>query len=99
MEYLTTFTVTFPDDAYASEVADIKAREADRTRELAEQGHLLRLWMLPPTPGHWRAIGLWRAESEEQLAAILASLPMDKWMTTETTPLAEHPNDPARAGV
>jgi muconolactone delta-isomerase len=99
MEFLTTFTVTIPDDAAAVEVEDIKAREADRTRELAEQGHLVRLWMLPPTPGRWHALGLWRAEDGEQLAAILTSLPMDRWMTTDTTRLTEHPNDPARAGA
>jgi muconolactone delta-isomerase len=99
MEFLTTFEVTFPDSASEQEVDDIKAREADRTRELAEQGHLVRLWMLPPTPGSWQALGLWQAEDGEQLQAILKSLPMDKWMTTQTTPLTEHPNDPARAGA
>jgi muconolactone delta-isomerase len=99
MEFLTTFEVTFPDSASEQEVDDIKAREADRTRELAEQGNLLRLWLLPPTPGSWHALGLWQAEDAEQLQAILKSLPMDKWMTTETTPLTEHPNDPARAGA
>jgi muconolactone delta-isomerase len=40
-----------------------------------------------------------RAEDEEELQTILKSLPMDKWMTTEATPLTEHPNDPARAGA
>jgi muconolactone delta-isomerase len=99
MEFLTTFEVTFPDSASEQEVDDIKAREADRTRELAEQGNLLRLWTLPPAPGRWRALGLWQATSENELHAILKSLPMDKWMTTETTPLTEHPNNPARAGA
>ena len=91
--------MTIPDDADGVEVEEVKAREADRTRELAERGHLVRLWMLPPTPGSWHALGLWRAEHEEELQAILKSLPMDKWITTETTPLTEHPNDPARAGA
>jgi muconolactone delta-isomerase len=95
-EFLTTFEVTFPDSASEQEVAAIKAREADRTRELAEQGHLLRLWMLPPTPGTWRALGLWQAADATELQTALKSLPMDKWMTTETTPLTVHPNDPAR---
>lgn len=95
-EFLTTFEVTFPETAGEQEVADLKAREADRTRDLAEQGHLVRLWMLPPTPGSWRALGLWRATDGEQLQAMLNSLPMDKWMTTESTPLTAHPSDPAR---
>jgi muconolactone delta-isomerase len=96
MEFLTTFTVTIPGDADPLEVKDLQAGEADRTRELAEQGHLLRLWMLPPTPGSWRALGLWRADDGAQMAALLTSLPMDKWMSTETTLLTEHPSDPAR---
>jgi muconolactone delta-isomerase len=94
-EFLTTFTVTIPGDAAEAEVEELTAREADRTRELAEQGHLVRLWMLPPTPGSWHARGLWRAEDGEELQAILRSLPMDKWMATESTPLTEHPSDPA----
>ena len=98
-EFLTTFEVTFPDDAGEQEIADTKAHEADRTRDLAEQGHLVRLWTLPPTPGSWRALGLWRAEDGEELQMVLKSLPMDKWMTTETTPLTEHPNDPANSEV
>jgi muconolactone delta-isomerase len=97
MEFLTTFEVTFPGDAEEQQIADIKTREAERTRELAEQGHLARLWTLAPTPGSWRALGLWRAEDRAELQAMLTSLPMDKWMTTKTSPLSEHPNDPARA--
>ena len=99
MEFLTTFAVTIPVDADEAEVEEVKAREADRTRELAAQGHLVRLWMLAPTPGSWRALGLWRADDGDGLQAILESLPMDKWMTTETTPLTEHPNDPATSPV
>jgi muconolactone delta-isomerase len=95
-EFLTTFTVTIPHNADPAEVEVLTAREAERTRELAEQGHLVRLWLLPPTPGSWHALGLWRAKDEGQLAAILASLPMDKWITTESTRLTEHPSDPAR---
>jgi muconolactone delta-isomerase len=32
------------------------------------------------------------------MAAILASLPLDAWMTEQTTPLSPHPSDPELAG-
>jgi muconolactone delta-isomerase len=31
------------------------------------------------------------------MQAILQSLPLDPWMTDETTPLTPHPSDPALA--
>jgi muconolactone delta-isomerase len=73
-------------------VDDTEAREAQRTKELSGQGHLLRLWRLP---GPSRALGLWNAANPAELQGILRSLPLDPWMTVETTPLSRHPNDPA----
>ncbi|MDQ2877168.1 MAG: muconolactone Delta-isomerase family protein, partial [Actinomycetota bacterium] len=64
---------------------------ARRTRELARQGHLLRLWRLP---GEQRALGLWRARDPAEMQAILTTLPLDRWMTVQTTPLTPHPSDP-----
>jgi muconolactone delta-isomerase len=96
VEFLTTFTVAIPDGIAAETVETVEAREAERAHDLAEQGHLLRLWKLP---GTGRALGLWQAHDAAQLAAILASLPLDPWMTVETTPLSPHPNDPALAGA
>ena len=95
-EYLTAFTITIPVDAPEVTVADTRAREAERAHELAQQGHLLRLWTPPAEPGEWRTLGLWRARDAAEMQAILESLPLYGWMTVETTPLAEHPNDPAR---
>ncbi len=94
-EFLTTFTVSIPEGTPAGAVEDTEAREAQRAKELAGQGHLLRLWMLP---GQGRALGLWRARDAEQMQAMVKSLPLDPWMTTEITPLTLHPSDPAVAG-
>ena len=33
------------------------------------------------------------------MQAILESLPLWSWMTVQTTPLTEHPSDPALAGT
>jgi muconolactone delta-isomerase len=93
-EFLTTFTVTVPDSTPAARVANTEAHEADRARELAAQGHLLRLWQLP---GPGRALGLWQADDTAGMQAILESLPLRAWMSVETTPLTTHPSDPALA--
>jgi muconolactone delta-isomerase len=94
-EFLTTFTITVPEGTPDQVVTGTEAREAERAHELAEQGHLERLWMLGPG----RALGLWRAASPAEMQAILKSLPLDSWMSVQTTPLTEHPNDPAIAGT
>ena len=95
MEFLTTLTTNVPDGTADATVEDTRAREALRAAELAEQGHLLRLWRPPVEPGAWRTLGLWRAASETELKGILATLPLHKWMTVEIIPLNPHPNDPA----
>lgn len=93
-EFFTEFTVT-PADAADERYAEAVAAEAARTRELASQGRLVRLWMLPNEPGTWHALGLWRARDPAEMRTIADSLPLGPWMTTRITPLTRHPNDPA----
>jgi muconolactone D-isomerase len=97
MEYLVTMTTHVPDGTSAETVEDIRAREAARSRELATQGYLLRLWRPPLQPGEWRTLGLFAAADGGQLEEVLASMPLRVWRTDEVTPLSPHPNDPARA--
>ena len=52
---------------------------------------------MPAEPGEWRTLGLWRAQDAADMQVILESLPLHAWMTVETTPLNQHPNDPAIA--
>jgi muconolactone delta-isomerase len=94
-EFLITFTITVPADTPGEAVADMKGREAQRAHELSEQGHLVRLWRLEEAPTTWRSLGLWRAHDAAEMQAVLESLPMYGWITAETTPLTQHPNDPA----
>ncbi len=94
-EFLTRFTIGIPRGVSAEAVDDAFDREAERARELAEHGHLERLWMLLPDIAQPRALGLWRAPDAEGMEAILDSLPLRPWMNVETTPLSAHPNDPA----
>lgn len=96
-EFLTTITISVPQNTPTEVVGGIASREAERARELAEQGHLQRLWMLPPASGDQRTLGLWRALDVGGMTAILESLPLHAWISVETTPLTVHPSDPAAA--
>ena len=94
VEFLISLTITVPEGTPDQTVDDTKARAAQRAHELAEQGHLLRLWTPPNQPGQWRTLGLWSAQDAAEMAAVLESLPLYVWMTVEATPLSQHPNDP-----
>ena len=90
-EFLTTFTLVIPTGTPASLVDETKAREARCARQLAGQGRLLRLWLLPE---EGRSLGLWRASTASEMQEILASLPLAGWLTVETLALSRHPSDP-----
>src|SRR5438552_1287572 len=92
MEYLVTMTTHVPDGTPEQAVDHVRAGEAARARELADQGYLERLWALP---GQGRALGLYRARDSAEMEAIVKALPLNPWMTTELTPLTPHPSDPA----
>ena len=47
MEFLVTMTTHVPDGTSGQALDDVRGREAARPRELAGQGHLLRLWVQP----------------------------------------------------
>jgi muconolactone delta-isomerase len=96
MEYLVTMTTHVPDGTPEGAVQDIRTRESTRSRQLATQGHLLRLWRPPLQPGEWRTLGLFAADDGAELERALASMPLRVWRTDEVTPLSPHPDDPAR---
>lgn len=94
MEFLVGFDVTIPDGTPESEVEDRQGAEATAAASLARQGHLVRVWKPPAGPGEIKALGLYRADSDVELAGLLGDLPLAGWMRTTVTPLEPHPNDP-----
>src|SRR5580704_18063654 len=96
MEYLVTITTHVPEGTPDEDVQEVRAREAGRSRELAAQQHLLRLWRPPLGPGEWRTLGLFAASSDDELEKFLVSMPLHVWRTDEFTPLTPHPGDPGR---
>ena len=97
VEYLVTMTTHVPAGTPEQAVADMRTREAARSRELVAQGHLLRLWRPPLQPGEWRTLGLFAAADGGQLEKVLASMPLRLWRTDEVTPLSPHSERPAAA--
>jgi muconolactone delta-isomerase len=94
-EFMTTFLVSIPTGSPSITMESLLAQEAVRTRELADQHHLIRLWTLP---GHDRNLGLWQARDLQAVRDILQSLPMADWLSVDTVQLSRHPSDPATAG-
>jgi muconolactone D-isomerase len=98
VEYLVSMTTHVPEGTPQAAVDDIRQREAAHSRELAAQGHLLRLWRPPLKPGEWRSLGLFAAADEDELETVLASMPLRIWRNDEVTPLSPHPSDPGSPG-
>jgi muconolactone delta-isomerase len=97
-EFFVTFTPAVPEGTPAKDVEEATAREAESARDLAAQGHLVRLWLLPADNGVSPALGLWRADGEGEMEAIVESLPQYPYLRTRTTKLSPHPSDPAVPG-
>jgi muconolactone delta-isomerase len=99
MEFLVDMVTTVPDGTTDAEVDAIRIREAARSRELAEQGHLLRLWRPPLNAGEWRTWGLFQAADATELESVLSSMPLRVWRHDTVTPLTAHPSDPDSGDV
>jgi muconolactone D-isomerase len=97
MECLVEFEVEVPAGTPHAEVEQRQRAESAAAAELAEDGHLVRLWRRPLLGDGTTAIGLYRADSEAELDDLLAALPLADWLRVTVTPLGAHPNDPATA--
>lgn len=94
MEFLVQFEVDVPNGIAASELENRERAEAAAADELAQQGHLVRLWQVHVDSGPATILGLYCAESKPELDALLGALPLFKWMHISITALVQHPNDP-----
>ena len=95
MEFLVEFNVEVPTGTAPSEVEERQRGEAIAAAKLARDGNLTRLWR-PQTSSHEpSAIGLFQADTDAELNALLADLPLAGWMQVKVIPLATHANDPS----
>jgi muconolactone D-isomerase len=96
MEFLVEFEFEVPAGTPDAEVERRQRAESAAAAELAEDGHLVRLWRRP-LGGNGTAIGLYRARDAAELDDLLGALPLADWLRVSIIPLAAHPNDPATA--
>ncbi|MGO9753649.1 MAG: muconolactone Delta-isomerase family protein [Solirubrobacteraceae bacterium] len=94
MEFLVGFDVAIPEGTPDFEIKERVGSESAAAARLAREGHLVRLWSQPAGPEERKAVGLYRADTEEQLDGFLGTLPLNGWMQTTVTALEPHPNDP-----
>jgi muconolactone delta-isomerase len=99
MEFLVDMVTTVPDGTTDAEVDAIRTEEAARSKELAAQGRLLRLWRPPLGAGEWRTWGLFQAADATELETVLSSMPLRVWRRDTVTPLTAHPSDPTSGDV
>ena len=91
MLFLVRIAIDCPREASEEERSLLVDRESARARELADSGHLVRLWR---TEGGWGNVGLWAATDASELRTLLCSLPLHRWMRIDIERLLEHPSDP-----
>ena len=97
MEFLVEFEFEVPAGTPDAEVERRQRAESAAAAELAEDGHLVRLWKRPLGGNGTTAIGLYRARDAAELDDLLGALPLADWLRVSITPIAAHPNDPATA--
>jgi muconolactone D-isomerase len=95
VEFLVEFEIEVPHGTPESEVDERTQAEAAAAAQLANEGHLLRLWRRNAVADDTTAIGLYAADSEAELDDLLRALPLAGWMQVTIIPLARHANDPA----
>jgi len=87
MEFLVQIKVAFPPDMPAEQLADVMAREVTRGEELKRAGTIVRIWRLP---GRRENVGIWQAETPDELHEAITSLPVFPWIDARVTTLATH---------
>jgi len=89
MLYCVKMDVKIPRDIPAEEVEAIKAAEKARATEIQHSGKWPHLWRVV---GQYSNISVFDVEGNDELHALLSSLPLFPYMTIQVTPLAKHPS-------
>lgn len=89
MLFLVRMDVKMPADMPAALADETKAREKAYSQDLQRQGKWPHLWRVV---GEYANYSVFDAESNDELHAMLSSLPLFPYMEIHVTPLAKHPS-------
>ena len=89
MLYAVRMDVAIPRDLDPTERAETVAREKAYSQELQRSGEWRHIWRIV---GQYSNLSIFDVESHDRLHEILWSLPLFPYMSTEVTPLAQHPS-------
>jgi muconolactone D-isomerase len=71
------------------ELEALRRAEMARAHELQSDGTLVALWR---EAGRLASFGIWRGRDAEEVRALVASLPLHRYMAVTVTELHRHPN-------
>jgi muconolactone D-isomerase len=81
--------VKIPDSLPAERADAIKTAEKARAIEIQKSGKWPHLWRVV---GRYANVSIFDVEGNDELHALLSSLPLFPYMTIQVTPLAQHPS-------
>lgn len=89
MLYCVRMEVNIPRDMDPAAAQALKESEKQRAIELQEAGKFVHLWRVV---GQYANVSIFDCESNDELHAVLSSLPLFPYLKIEVTPLARHPS-------
>jgi muconolactone D-isomerase len=89
MLFHVEMTVKLPPDMPRDEADALKAREKALAQQLQRDGKWLHLWRVA---GRYANISIFDVNDNDELHALLSSLPLWPFMDVKVVPLAQHPS-------
>ena len=92
MEFLVNIKINWPESVPEERRDHLRKTEAAHIPELANKGHLLRMWRVPGRRENW---GLWQAVDATEMHEVLTSMPIWPYMDVTVHAVGRHAMDPA----
>lgn len=89
MLFHVEMTVKLPPDMLRDEADALKSREKALAQQLQRDGKWLHLWRVA---GRYANISIFDVNDNDELHALLSSLPLWPFMDVKVVPLARHPS-------